>query len=257
MIAATQRRVVAAILGAECPVVSFDLFDTLLLRGTRPELQRFGDFARAQHGALMAAGLASPGAEALYRGRLRAHKAAYDRVRHAAVGEARHADILAELCRLCALPPDGAAILAEAELECERRVLRPNRPLLAVLRQVRARRRVVIASDMYLSAAQIGRLIGWIAPDLAGVPLHVSSDAGASKRRGDLFAAVAAAESVTPAALLHVGDDAVHDVAQARAAGCQALHLPRSAPWRAVQAARAAWVRRGLARRGWLEGAAR
>ncbi|WP_431854904.1 hypothetical protein [Azospirillum sp.] len=255
MTPAGQRRTLAAILDAGCPVVSFDLFDTLLLRGTRPELQRFGDAARAQHAALTAAGLASPGAEALYRGRLRAHKAAYDRVRRTGAGEVRHADILAEVCRLCALTPDAAAILAEAELDHERRALRPNRPLLAVLYQLRARRRVVIASDMYLSAAQVGRLIAWTAPDLAGIPLHVSSEVGASKRRGDLFAAVAAAEAVAPAAMLHVGDDPVNDVARALAAGCRALHLPRPAPWRAARAARAAWVRWRLARRGWLEGA--
>jgi FMN phosphatase YigB (HAD superfamily) len=253
---AAQRRTLAAILDAGCPVVSFDLFDTLLLRGTRPELQRFGDAARAQHAALTAAGLASPGADALYRGRLRAHKAAYDRVRRAGAGEVRHADILAEVCRLCALPPGAAAILADAELDRERYALRLNRPLLAVLREARARCRVVIASDMYLSAAQVGRLIAWIAPDLAGVPLHVSSEVGASKRRGDLFAAVAAAEGVSPAALLHVGDDPVNDVAQARAAGCRALHLPRPAPWRAVRTARASWVRWSLARRGWLAGEA-
>lgn len=255
MIRTAQRRVLAAIHQADCPVVSFDLFDTLLLRGTRPELQRFGDFARAQHRALLSAGLNSPGAEALHRARLRTQKAAYDRVRRATAGEVRHADMLADICRSCGLPPEAAAILAAAELECERRALRPHRALLAVLPRLRARHRVVITSDMYLSAAQIGRLIAWIAPELADIPLHVSSDMGASKRRGDLFAAVAAAESVPPAALLHVGDDPVHDVAQALAAGCRALHLPRPLPWRAAHAARAAWVRRGLARRGWLAGA--
>lgn len=254
---AAQQRILATIREADCPVVSFDLFDTLLLRGTRPELQRFGDFARAQHVALMAAGLASPGADALYRGRLRAQKAAYDRIRQTKTGEARHADILAEICRLCALPPEAAAILAATELECERRVLRPNRPLLSLLRQLRDCHRVVIASDMYLSAAQIGRLIDWVAPELAGVPLHVSSELGASKWRGDLFARVAAAAGIAPAALLHIGDDPVNDVVRARAAGCLALHLPRAASWRATHAARATWVRWRLARRGWLAGAAR
>lgn len=256
MIPVVHRRILAAIQDADCPVVSFDLFDTLLLRGTRPELQRFGDFARAQHGALIAAGLTSPGVEALYRGRLRAHRAAYDRVRQADTGEVTHAAILADICRWCDLPPEAAALLADSELECERRVLRPNRPLLAVLAQLRPRHRVVITSDMYLSTAQIGRLIAWVAPDLAGVPLHVSSDAGASKRRGDLFARVAESEAVAPAALLHMGDDPVNDVARARAAGCRALHLPRAVSWRAAQAARAAWVRWRLARRGWLAGAA-
>jgi len=248
-----QRRILDAIADPVCQLVSFDLFDTLLLRGTRPELQRFAEIAQAQHRAL---GRVSPGAEALYRGRLRAHKAAYDRVRRAEAGEVRHAAILEEVCRLCGLSADAAERLAVAELECERGALRPNRPLMAVLRQVRVRHRIVIASDMYLSAAQIGRLITWLAPELADLPLHVSSELGASKRRGDLFAAVAAAEAVPPAALLHLGDDPVNDVARARAAGCRALHLPRPAPWRATRAVRAAWVRWRLARRGWLDAAA-
>lgn len=244
-----MRPLLDAIFDAGCAVVSFDLFDTLLLRGTRPELQRFGDVARAQHLAL---GRASPGADALYRARLCAHKAAYDRS-----GEPTHAEILADVCRRCGLPPDAAAVLGETELSCERRALSPCRPLLPVVDALRARCRVVIASDMYLSASQLRRLISWLAPEIADLPLHVSSELGVSKRRGDLFAAVAAAESVPPGAMLHVGDHPLHDVANARAAGCRALHLPRPAAWRAAHAARAAWVRWRLRHRGMLEAARR
>ncbi len=242
-------RTLARILETDPPaVLSLDVFDTVLLRATRPELLRFRDIAARQDAALRDAGLASPGTETLYRARLVAHKAAYDRVRCVDTGEVRHAEILTEVAAAVGLEIGTLPLLAEAEAEAEIGALRPNRALLARVARRAATTRLILVSDMYLSAADIRRLLERHAPALVNLPLYVSSEAGRSKRRGDLYPFVAACESMAPGAILHAGDHPIHDVGTARAAGFRTLHLPRPALWRLVNRLRDRAVQRTLAR---------
>ncbi|MEW2467988.1 HAD family hydrolase [Streptomyces sp. NPDC046994] len=57
-----------------------------------------------------------------------------------------------------------------------------------------------------------------------------SGDLGVHKPHARCFAAAAAAVNVASAELLHAGDDAVHDVRGARAAGVRAVHIRRDHP---------------------------
>ncbi len=248
-------RTLARILETDPPaVLSLDVFDTVLLRAMRPELLRFRDIAACQDAALRDAGRPSPGTEALYRARLVAHKAAYDRIRHMETGEVRHEEILVEVAAAVGLDTGTLPLLAAAEAAAERVALRPNRALLARVARRSATIRLVLVSDMYLSAADIRRLFECHAPALVNLPLYVSSEAGRSKRRGDLYPFVAASEGMAPGAILHVGDHPQHDVATARAAGFRALYLPRPALWRLVNRLRDRAVRRALARGHWVTG---
>ena len=196
-------RTLARILETDPPaVLSLDVFDTVLLRATRPELLRFRDIAARQDAALRDAGLASPGTETLYRARLVAHKAAYDRIRRVETGEVRHAEILTEVAAVVGLDTGTLPLLAAAEMETELAALRPNRDLLARVARRAVATRLVLVSDMYLSAADIRRLLERHAPALVSLPLYVSSQAGRSKRRGDLYPFVASSESTAPGAIL-------------------------------------------------------
>ncbi len=247
-----MRRLKALLATPSVRVVSVDIFDTLLLRGTRPELQRFGDVAAVQAAALREAGLAAPDASALYRARLQAHKRAYDAVRAAGRGEVTLAAVLEAVCRICDLPPEAVPVMARTEVACEKRALRLNRALAALLSAPPSPRRIVFASDMYLPGGAVRELVTHAAPAFAGHAIYVSADWGATKRRGDLYARIAAAEGVPPEAILHIGDNRLADVESALAAGVRAWHLPRRALWRAVHHARDRAVRRRLRRRGWL-----
>jgi FMN phosphatase YigB (HAD superfamily) len=224
------------------------VFDTVLLRGTRPELLRLRDIAAHQDAALRAAGRTSPGMEALYRARLVAHKAAYDRIRYLETGEVRHAEILEAVAAATGLDAGEVPLLTTAEVAAERVALWPNRALLTQVAHRPPTTRLILVSDTYLSAADLRRLLDHHAPSLTGVTLHVSTDVGYSKRRGDLYPFVAACEGVAPGSILHAGDHPVHDVATARAAGWRALHLPRPPLWRLVNRLRDREVRRRLAR---------
>lgn len=228
--------------------LSVDVYDTLLLRGTQPELARFGVIARAQHAALTVRDLPSPGAEALWRSRLRVHKAAYDDAR-AGGAEVTLERLTADLAAEAALPPAVLPVLMRAEVTAETAMVRPNNGLARMLAAVAAGKPVVLTSDMYLRGHHLREILARHLPVLAHLPLLVSSDAGASKRRGDLYQLVAEHLDLPPGAILHLGDDPVADVLNARLAGLRACWCPRVLPWRILHGLRRRLVRYMLVRR--------
>lgn len=231
--------------------VSVDIYDTLLLRRTRPELLRFGDVARAQHAALRAAGLASPGADALWRARLRVHKAAYDHVRDHG-GEVTIEAIIAAMIDTAGLTAAAIAPMLAAELAVEAASVRANAGLATLIAAAARSKPVTLTSDMYLRGAHLAPVLHRHLPQLSHLPLLVSSDLGASKRRGDMFALVAARLALPAAAILHLGDDPVADIRNAERAGCRAVWWPRSRSWRLAHALRRRLTRWMLRRRAMI-----
>ncbi len=210
---------------------------------------RFRDIAVAQDGALLAAGLPAPGADALYGARLTVHKACHDRVR-AGPGEVRHGEVVGGVRTALALPATADAILAAAEIAYEAGAVRADGRLTSLLRIQAAGKPVVFVSDMYLSGADVRRILVAVVPALADLPLFVSADVGLTKRHGHLFAHVAAALDLPPDAVLHVGDNPHADVLRAREAGFRTLWRPRPWWWRRTLAVRDRLVRRRLRRAG-------
>ena len=235
----------------EIRLISLDVFDTVLLRETEPELARFGGIARAQHHALQRAGWPSPGGEGLYRARLWAHKRAYDEAAERG-GEARHQEILRGVCRFCQLDPGTIPLLTQAEVAWEAAHLVANRRLLAWLNTLTPPRPVILVSDMYLATEDVRHLLTEITPALASLSLYVSAAFQQTKRRGELFATVAAAERVAPGSILHLGDHPLADGVQPIRAGWRAMVVQRNPLWRGLHSLRHRWVRRRLARSGWL-----
>lgn len=221
-------------------VASVDIFDTLLLRGLKPESHRFLDMARHQLRVLRDAGH-DPGisARALMQVRLEAARAAYRHCRPVrGVREATYADIAGTMLHLLGLPTDAARVpaiigrLLETELDYEITVLRPNPVLVGILGRARkAGRRVVCISDMYLPAQTLRRLVERHVPGDLTDRVYSSADFGFSKASGLLYRAVLDDLGVAPEAVAHCGDNEQADVRQARAAGIRAVHVPRQRTW--------------------------
>jgi FMN phosphatase YigB (HAD superfamily) len=200
-------------------LATFDVFDTLITRASiDPEAVwvRMAELVSQQASADVDTNRlveARRAAEHDLRGRQRRHP----------VLEAIHE----EMCRQLGWDVSLAARSALAEIQAEREMSRPIPAGIELLRSTRQQfPRVVYASDMYLPSPLIHELLQLHGCWKDGDTLWVSSQAGARKRTGELFQRIAAAESVTPADLVHVGDQPVADSAAPRWVG---LHV---APFR-------------------------
>lgn len=213
-------------------IVSCDVFDTLLHRDGRSEASRQRAVARLAVRRLAAErGVVVP-AETVRRARAEAQRYAYRALDmlHPS-GEVRFADLIAATAERLALGPVEATILAESEIAVERAQLAPNRPLLAWLAaQARDGRRIVAVSDTWHDAATIRALLDALAPGHPIARVYTSADHDATKRSAALFAHVLQAEGARPDRILHIGDDAVADLAMARVAGlrCAPVQRPRT-----------------------------
>ncbi|HUH59488.1 MAG TPA: HAD family hydrolase [Candidimonas sp.] len=201
------------ILIAGAAAVSFDFFDTLVLRPIADPEDAFDilglmfgitDFRPRRHAAQVKA---------------------FERMRHAGRKEITLADIYH------CMDDTGIAshVLMQAEYDLELELVEPNPPMFDLLRRVVASGKpVVIASDMYLPAQFFADALE--PHGLRDVPIYISCERNATKRdAGELFTLVVQDLGVAPAAILHVGDNLVSDVTRAREQGLAAYHyLPET-----------------------------
>jgi predicted HAD superfamily hydrolase len=208
-------------------LVSTDIFDTLLLRDLSLEIERF-----VESSELVAKALAKQGhsvsVQSLTRLRLLLHTLAY----RAISIERPDAEVkIRDICVLQACLLGNGRLqdtLSEAELNIESNRLRPNRRLLSLLRQLAASGKIIVAtSDTCYSTCDLSRLLKTVIGENPIARIYASSDLGLTKRSGRIFLEVAAIERIPISRVLHIGDNLYADVQMARAAGCQAVHLPR------------------------------
>ena len=192
-------------------VVSFDVFDTLLLRAVDRPQDAF---------ALLGAKLGYPHfarlrteAESLARQRKR---------RRLGTGEVTLAEIWQELKQLTALSPqEGMA----AEQEVEKALCRGNPLFLPVVKELRRLGKpLVLLSDMYLPAAFLEELV-----EAAGFGRFslclVSGEAGVSKGEGGLFDRLG--KFFPPGtSFVHVGDNPHADGSMAKSRGIASILCP-------------------------------
>ena len=84
-------------------------------------------------------------------------------------------------------------------------------------------KRVIITSDMYLLKEQIECILqkcGYTEYDA----LYLSSEVHATKYNGDIFGLVCEKEKVVPENILHIGDNEISDVENAKKYGLKAIH---------------------------------
>lgn len=201
--------------------VSFDIFDTLVFRHLNLPADVFS------HTVLSEAGVYGISGEDYRILREQAERAARQRYTEAE-------DITFEQIFSCMpFSKDIQANLVLAELDAERHAGLVNQQLVDVIRNLKVRNiAVYLISDMYLSAEQIKNTFFYAWPELAELPLFVSSETGFTKFSGKMYRYVASAQKANPDTWLHVGDNPDADIKSAEAAGLQTCHFhPQLDTW--------------------------
>lgn len=175
-------------------VVSFDIFDTLVLRNVGNPHDVF-DIVEAMAGA---SGIdAAPG---FARARVDAESMAAS---HKGPGkDVTLEDIYQELSF-----SDGAKeALKKLELDTERKVIAPNDEMIGLARRLKGRGKTIVAtSDMYLPASFLTTILLSF-----GCPvdrLYVSGDIGLRKSHGALFSYVVKDLEIGRGRIVHIGDN--------------------------------------------------
>ena len=203
-------------------VVSFDVFDTLLVRVQARPADLFVQLGEE----LAAAGLKVPPPAAFASAREQAELSAR---RTVPSGEVTLAEIYAALGTALGWNEAARAAAMACELAQEERSLKAVPAMLARVEAARATADAVwFLSDMYLPAAFIERVLRRESFFRDGDRLFVSGEHRASKHRGDLFARARALAGQAITDWLHIGDNPHADDAVPRAQGI------RTEPWRAA-----------------------
>jgi FMN phosphatase YigB (HAD superfamily) len=200
-------------------VIGLDVFDTVVVRTSPVRSGVFDAIVRT----MALAGIELP--KDFRRLRLQAE----DESRRASPGrEVTLSAIYAAMARLSENTKNIGLILASVEEQLEIEVGRPVAETVALIHRLRAAgRRVVLISDMYLSAEVIGSLLTKIGVPLEGIPLYVSSSVGTTKRSGQLFLHVCERERIRPADLIHIGDNWNSDFLTPRRLGIRSFRYDR------------------------------
>lgn len=190
-------------------VVSFDIFDTLLVRPAlepRDILHLVAHKVDAQYGVDFIA--------------MRYHAEAELGNPHATIH-----DIYRHMAKKHGLSAQAAAALMEEEIRCERTLLSPRRNVAELYAEaVRLGKRIIAVSDMYLPADVLRDILQKNNFD-AIAKIYVSSEYKARKSDGTLYDVVIAEENVPPSAILHIGDNFQSDYANAIKKHIPAVHI--------------------------------
>lgn len=229
-------------------LISTDVFDTLVLRTTRPELLRFWQLADAVCDRLPQNISPAVSQTDIFCARVLAARAAYrNSKRVQGCDEATVETIHRLQLSALGLPEKLAGLFLDAEIAYEIDDLKPNYSVISLLKEARsAGIKIIYASDMYLPATIIDRLLRSVGADLPFDGRYSSADTGLSKRAGPLFDHIAREQAVAPSKCLHIGDSKAGDYDRPRARGWQALHWPRELTWRLVHSARSAAFKTSL-----------
>jgi predicted HAD superfamily hydrolase len=219
--------------GADYDALSFDVFDTMLCRTWLEPSDLFFVLGRRMQSRRLTA---VPDA-AIRQARLEAEK---ELRKLSDSGETTLADIHAAFCRRLGLDPALASTTAEIEMELEVSSIRPIASSVARAKAMIGRgEQVLYSTDTYFSSRQLQTLLGAAAAPL--LEIFASSEVGASKRSGAIYAKIAA--RYPRLRLHHVGDKLQTDVLRARAAGWSSEHFleQRALPFEEKLAA-ASWT---------------
>jgi predicted HAD superfamily hydrolase len=112
------------------------------------------------------------------------------------------------------------------ELECalEIRAAYAISPLAELVTSI-PKESIVFISDMYLPLAVVRAAISKAAPNLAAVPLYLSSDTLLTKNKGTIFDHVLSSKKIQASEVIHVGDNAHSDARIPRNKGLSVWHL--------------------------------
>lgn len=220
---------------SQVKVISLDLFDTLLLRGYKPEVARFNELAKELSRRLQRLGV-DKNAEQVFISRLVAHRMHYrlnrifKRTNVAAISA-----IVATQLSLLGVDASLAELFRTTELDCEDSGLKLNTQLVEFCAHHRYRgTKIIITSDMYLDSSSIAGLIRKKIHDKFYDEIYVSSEYNSTKEEGELFRIILTNENIRAENLLHIGDNFHSDYRVPNTMGIKSYWLPRTTFYRTL-----------------------
>jgi len=202
--------------------LSFDIFDTILLRRNTSEAERFFDVAAEFKKALKKRKISQMD---VFLARLRSHNLSYQCTAHKDMTpEASIRGMFEGMLTTLGLPNKYIDTLLDVETVYETDMLYANPFLEVFLKKYYKGKTVQLISDMYLTHDQIDALVRHHWPKLK-YTLDVSGTHNLSKRNGSLYDELLQKNKQKPHKILHMGDSLHSDVQMAKLHKVKALHL--------------------------------
>ena len=200
-------------------VVSFDIFDTALVRYVDHPVDVFLHFER------LPAFAAHRYNQAISRKRLLAEQSVRP-IAAKLIGshEVNLYEIYQVFCEQNGIGQEYAASLTNAEEELELQLCAPNPPIAALYRAaVSAGKQVIFVSDTYHRDSYLLRLLQAHGYAVVQEDLFASSALRKSKQSGLMFPQVLMTLGVAAERILHVGDHPISDFREAKSAGLRSI----------------------------------
>ncbi len=225
---ALYERITSLVPLEEIEVISFDVFDTLLLRNEKYELYRFLEMSEILHENLKIKGIDALSVWDIYAARLTAFKTCYRTVSPTyTVREGRLIDVLSLMAKILDLEVWIVPEMVRIELTYEQNNLRVNPFLQYFLNHPEIQKKnIIFISDMYISGEWINQLVIKYYPDLNLLNYYSSADCSLTKSSGLLYDKVIKDLQISRSSMLHFGDNLHSDVHQAKERGVRGIHLP-------------------------------
>lgn len=215
-------------------VISFDVFDTVLLREMKSESRRFWESSEffLQYASQNSKGkgkkndaLSKIRVQDVFLARILAAKAAYA-ISPVKNGnrEGTFSNIARATCEILGIPElHNQYISSEISYECKSLVLND---FFSTVKSEHPEIKFVFISDMYLQSHHISEILQKKIDSSPKPLVYSSADGLGSKREGQLYANVARELGVAPEEMLHIGDNLNSDYRQAKRLGLEAVYLP-------------------------------
>jgi predicted HAD superfamily hydrolase len=230
--AAIRKEIERELEASGARVLSFDVFDTFLLRNNKPETARYLELSARIGDHLIERVTKPPSDIDLLLARLHGMAFSY-RTRKAVEGcrEGHIDQVIRYALAALNLPREHEQTFRDVELDYEAANLTVNPVLAAVAAAHRAGGgKVILVSDMYLGEKEIGTVLSRLTNGVANWydKIYSSADHVLSKRAGKIFGLIEKDLGLTGDEFLHIGDAWEGDVTRPREAGWNALHFPIS-----------------------------
>lgn len=220
----TERKTIrdAARLAADYKVISFDVFETLLVRDVGDHAAVF----RRMQSCPVVRGILGDRADGFASARVAAEETAKSKASDANDRQFTITDIYAELGRALALSGQEQETLYSRELDVEAEALHVVRPVYDFMCEMRrSEKRVAFSSDMYILPEHLKTLLVLNGIWEEGDAIFVSSDLNAAKWSGRLFDILVERMAVAKSDVLHIGNNRFADVQGAGISGIDSFHF--------------------------------
>jgi len=219
--AGPNRELLAAIGHSNARMVSFDIFDTVVTRGTGDPASIFFRVGQELHKRRLVKCTPEVFATLRQAGETRARA-------HRHGGEVSLADIYREIATTLHLEERMEEMMT-VEMDEEAASIRAIPQMRETVHAVRSMiGRVIFISDMYLPAGFLKERLRALGLLMPGDALYVSSEFGVQKSSGRLFRIVLENEGLQPHELFHCGDSLPYDVKPAIMLGIGIHHFVRA-----------------------------